>query len=96
MNHSGTCSCLCCLDLRDSAYGAQAVVGQVLPKVSSPDIEDMVPDSGAIIQKDVRKMAVYKDEAGGTHAYSAVCPHLGCLLQVCAVLPPRLLDVDRL
>ena len=50
--------------------------------MSNPDIEDMAPDSGAVIQKDVRKMAVYKDAVGNTHAYSAVCPHLGCLLQV--------------
>lgn len=51
------------------------------PKLSNPDMEDMLPDSGAIIQKDVRKLAVYKDDAGETHSYSAVCPHLGCLLQ---------------
>jgi len=60
----------------------QSVVGQVAPKLSNPDMEDMLPDSGAIIQKDVRKLAVYKDDAGETHSYSAVCPHLGCLLQV--------------
>lgn len=59
----------------------KSVVGQVVPKLSSPDIEDMLPDSGAIIQKDVRKLAIYKDDAGAIHTYSAVCPHLGCLLQ---------------
>lgn len=59
----------------------KSVVGQVVPKLSNPDIEDMLPDSGAVIQKDVRKMAVYKDENGTAHSYSAVCPHLGCLLQ---------------
>ncbi len=60
----------------------QSIVGQVVPKLSNPDIEDMLPDSGAIIQKDVNKLAVYKDENGTAHAYSAVCPHLGCLVQV--------------
>jgi glycine/D-amino acid oxidase-like deaminating enzyme/nitrite reductase/ring-hydroxylating ferredoxin subunit len=59
----------------------QSIVGQVVPKLSNPDIEDMLPDSGAIIQKDVNKLAVYKDENGTAHAYSAVCPHLGCLVQ---------------
>jgi len=58
------------------------VVGQVLPKVSSPDIENMLPDSGTIIQNDpVRKMAVYRDEAGNVNKLSSICPHLGCLLQ---------------
>jgi nitrite reductase/ring-hydroxylating ferredoxin subunit len=54
----------------------------MLPKVSSPDIEDMLPDSGTIIQNDpVRKMAVYKDEAGNVNKLSSICPHLGCHLQ---------------
>lgn len=54
----------------------------MLPQFHNPDIEDMPKDSGAIMQKGVHKLAVYKDETGGVHANSAVCPHLGCLIQV--------------
>ncbi|KAK9806202.1 hypothetical protein WJX72_005142 [[Myrmecia] bisecta] len=59
----------------------QSIVNLVTPQLSNPDIEDMAPDSGATIQSGLRKVAVYKDPQGETHAYSAVCPHLGCLLQ---------------
>lgn len=66
----------------------QAVAGQVLPKLFNPDIEDMAQDSGAIFQKGVRKLAIYKDESDQVHTHSAVCPHLGCLIQVKTVTPP--------
>lgn len=36
--------------------------------------------SGAVIQKGVEKLAVYKDEKGEIHEFSAVCPHLGCVV----------------
>lgn len=35
---------------------------------------------GAIISHHLKKYAVYKDEIGAVHAYSAICPHLGCVL----------------
>lgn len=36
---------------------------------------------GAIMSKGLRKLAVYRDEAGKLHSCSAVCPHLGGVLQ---------------
>lgn len=54
----------------------------VAPQIHNVDIEDMAPNSGATIQKGLRKVAVYKDSEGKKHAFSALCPHLGCLLQV--------------
>ncbi|HYN06910.1 MAG TPA: FAD-dependent oxidoreductase [Vicinamibacterales bacterium] len=38
-------------------------------------------DSGAILRRGVSKVAVYRDEHGKLHEYSAVCPHLGCIVQ---------------
>lgn len=58
-----------------------SIVNMVAPQLHNVDIEDMAPNSGATIQKGLRKVAVYKDEAGKKHAFSALCPHLGCLLQ---------------
>ncbi|KAL3688749.1 hypothetical protein R1sor_015058 [Riccia sorocarpa] len=40
------------------------------------DIEDLLPCSGAVIQKGLKKVAVYKDAQGCVHQYSAVCPHM--------------------
>ena len=36
--------------------------------------------SGAVIRRGVEKVAVYCDENGVRHEYSAVCPHLGCIV----------------
>jgi len=41
------------------------------------DIEDIRGGCGATIRSGLSKMAVYKDEDGTVHACSAVCPHLG-------------------
>jgi Rieske Fe-S protein len=35
-------------------------------------------EEGAIIRSGLKKVAVYKDENNVIHAFSAVCPHLGC------------------
>lgn len=43
--------------------------------------DEVAPDSGAVIRKGVKKIALYRDPAGALHAYSAVCPHLGCIVR---------------
>ncbi len=35
---------------------------------------------GRVIRKGLRKEAIYRDERGGLHCMSAVCPHLGCIV----------------
>jgi glycine/D-amino acid oxidase-like deaminating enzyme/nitrite reductase/ring-hydroxylating ferredoxin subunit len=45
------------------------------------ELDELTADTGAIISKGLQKIAVYKDERGAIHAFSAVCPHLGCVLQ---------------
>ncbi|MCO5612682.1 hypothetical protein L7F22_066951 [Adiantum nelumboides] len=45
------------------------------------DIEDLLPDSGAIKQDGLHKVAIYKDKNGGLHKYSAICPHMKCIVQ---------------
>ena len=37
--------------------------------------------SGAVISRGLHKVAVYRDPSGETHERSAVCPHLGCIVQ---------------
>jgi glycine/D-amino acid oxidase-like deaminating enzyme/nitrite reductase/ring-hydroxylating ferredoxin subunit len=36
---------------------------------------------GAIMGKGLKKFAVYRDESSQLHAFSAVCPHLHCIVQ---------------
>ncbi len=42
---------------------------------------EIQPGSGAIVRQGLRKLAVYRDERGTLHHASAVCPHLGCIVQ---------------
>jgi Rieske Fe-S protein len=36
--------------------------------------------SGAVLRRGVQKVAAYCDESGEVHELSAVCPHLGCIV----------------
>lgn len=38
------------------------------------------PGDGAIIRRGLRKVAVYRDENGRLYERSAICPHLGCIV----------------
>ncbi|MBY0430007.1 MAG: FAD-dependent oxidoreductase [Rhodospirillales bacterium] len=44
------------------------------------DVGQIPPDSGAILREGLKKVAVYRDEAGVLHKRSAVCTHLKCLV----------------
>jgi nitrite reductase/ring-hydroxylating ferredoxin subunit len=44
------------------------------------NIKDIPPDCGQVVTKGKKKLAVYKDKAGKCHAVSAVCTHMGCLV----------------
>jgi Rieske Fe-S protein len=42
--------------------------------------ESIPHGTGAVIRRGVEKVAVYCDENGVKHEFSAVCPHLGCIV----------------
>jgi Rieske Fe-S protein len=45
--------------------------------------DDLKPGQGMVVEKKNEKesMAYYRDEKGALHSYSAVCTHLGCVVQ---------------
>jgi Rieske Fe-S protein len=43
--------------------------------------DDIPPGAGAIVREGMKKIAVYRDARGALHQFSAVCPHLGCIVQ---------------
>ncbi|MDQ3191422.1 MAG: FAD-dependent oxidoreductase [Bacteroidota bacterium] len=47
-------------------------------KVQSEDF--LNEGEGAIIRNGIKKLAVFKDQFGEIHAYSAICPHLKCVV----------------
>ena len=59
------------------------VARQYVGYVTGGDVKsaDQIPQgSGAVIREGLQKIAVYKDETGVTHEFSAICPHLGCVV----------------
>ncbi len=45
------------------------------------EAEEIKPGNGAIISSGLTKIAVYRDDENNLHACTAVCPHLGAILQ---------------
>ena len=43
-------------------------------------VEDILRGEGAILRRGFRQIAAYRDEDGAMHEFSAVCPHLGCIV----------------
>ncbi len=59
------------------------VAKQYTDLVMAGDVEsedEIKPGAGAIISHGLHKVAVYRDPAGEIHERSAVCPHLGCIV----------------
>jgi glycine/D-amino acid oxidase-like deaminating enzyme/nitrite reductase/ring-hydroxylating ferredoxin subunit len=44
------------------------------------DESEIAPGTGAVVRRGFEKLAVYRDDSGGLHEMSAVCPHLGCIV----------------
>ena len=42
--------------------------------------DEVAPGSGAVLRRGLSKVAAYRDEAGALHERSAVCTHLGCIV----------------
>jgi glycine/D-amino acid oxidase-like deaminating enzyme/nitrite reductase/ring-hydroxylating ferredoxin subunit len=43
--------------------------------------EEIASDTGAIMRRGMTKVACYRDACGQVHEMSAICPHLGCVVQ---------------
>jgi len=43
-------------------------------------VDEIPPNSGAVLREGLTKVAVFRDEAGELHRRSAVCTHLGCIV----------------
>jgi Rieske Fe-S protein len=44
------------------------------------DETQIAVDCGAVVRRGLTKVAVYRDATGQLHEFSAVCPHLGCIV----------------
>jgi glycine/D-amino acid oxidase-like deaminating enzyme/nitrite reductase/ring-hydroxylating ferredoxin subunit len=59
-------------------------VAQYKDLVTGGDVastEQLAAGSGAVVRRGLHKIAAYRDDRGELHELSAVCPHLGCIVQ---------------
>ncbi len=65
-------------------HEAGQMVAQYADWISKGDVKDadeLKPGQGGIISSGLTKIAAYRDEQNNLHACTAVCPHLGAILQ---------------
>lgn len=66
--------------IEDTVGNIVGLAGHLLPgEVSS--LDDIPKDSGAVVRAGLKKLAVYRDEAGELHIRSATCTHMGCIVK---------------
>ena len=61
--------------------GMTAQYADYFIKADIHETDELQPGEGAVLSKGLKRLAVYKDESNELYAFSAVCPHLGCVLQ---------------
>jgi glycine/D-amino acid oxidase-like deaminating enzyme/nitrite reductase/ring-hydroxylating ferredoxin subunit len=66
--------------LKETANMAAQYLDLVTPG-QVDDVAQIPAGGGAIVRRGVKKLAVYRDEQGTVHERSAICPHLGCVVQ---------------
>jgi len=68
----------------DYLHEAGNMVAQYADWVTKGDVKDadeLKPGQGGIISSGLKKIAAYRDEHNNLHTCTAVCPHLGAILQ---------------
>jgi len=63
------------------AANMAAQYADYITKADIQEVEELPAGEGAILSKGLKRYAVYKSEHNDVHVFSAVCPHLGCVLQ---------------
>jgi glycine/D-amino acid oxidase-like deaminating enzyme/nitrite reductase/ring-hydroxylating ferredoxin subunit len=43
-------------------------------------VDEIAPDTGAVMRRGLTKVACYRDTSGKLHEYSAICPHMKCVV----------------
>jgi nitrite reductase/ring-hydroxylating ferredoxin subunit len=51
-----------------------------LQKGEVSSVEEIAPDSGAVLRRGLSKLAIYRSKNGEIYECSATCPHLGCVV----------------
>jgi glycine/D-amino acid oxidase-like deaminating enzyme/nitrite reductase/ring-hydroxylating ferredoxin subunit len=60
------------------------VVANLTQRLTGGEVDsadDIAPGCGALLREHGKKIAAYRDEDGALHAVSAICTHMGCVVQ---------------
>jgi Rieske Fe-S protein len=66
--------------ISEGASYTKHFISDRLTKHGSQSVTDIQPGTGEVISLGGEQVAVYKDPQGTTHAVSAVCTHMGCIV----------------
>ncbi|KKW43050.1 MAG: Rieske family iron-sulfur cluster-binding protein [Candidatus Magasanikbacteria bacterium GW2011_GWA2_56_11] len=66
--------------LKQNARFLKELVAGRKKTAGSEEVQTLGAGSGAVLNRQGQKVAVYKDEQGNIRAMSAVCTHLGCIV----------------
>ena len=69
---------------KDYLHEVSNMSAQYVDWISPGDVKDadsLIAGQGGIVSSGLKKTAVYRDENNMLHAFTAVCPHLGCIVQ---------------
>lgn len=66
---------------KEGADVAKRLVGDWLAPTEADHASQIRSGESRIVRRGVEKVAAYRDETGSLHAVSAVCTHLGCVVQ---------------
>lgn len=67
--------------IEENVNMAKHMIGDWIGKGTTTSVKTLEKGEGAILKKGIVPFAVYRDDEGVVHSHSAVCPHLGCVVQ---------------
>lgn len=65
--------------LKENLDAASTLREYITPGEAASE-DQIAAGEGALVRHGLKKLAVYKDNAGACHRLSSVCPHLGCIV----------------
>jgi Rieske Fe-S protein len=64
--------------VKENADVVKEFIGKRLSKEKLDELTDIAPGEAKLVKYEGKSLALYKDEEGGLHAVSPVCPHAKC------------------
>ncbi|MBZ6496633.1 FAD-dependent oxidoreductase [Natrinema longum] len=56
-------------------------ITSLLSSLGADGVADLPPGDARVVRRASQPVGLYRDESGTTHAVSATCPHMGCLVR---------------